>query len=378
MPATDRSLGNWLAERMRGWSERRLEVTFGAGLLVLVVAGFAAGEGAARVYDALRGPAWLTVWNALLYEKTAADGTVVTRIRPNVTVGDIRINRHGFRGPDIPIDKPRDTIRLSFVGDSVLFNADFEQEYMIATRTAAILAERAPACRFDHFTAAIPASSIDELAQFVASEAQTFDPDVYVLLTGSSSNALERHAETDAAQVYVRDSFFWESHSSLWAKLARAFHLTHQERMSRRRPPATDAQLAEIAVTLEASAARMAAAVGTVPTLAIGYRRQLRNDQPLEMQMNFTRRIRTETANLGPADIARLTDHIVQSMKRAADRHGWTFIDPIAGIDPIDENFFDSSHFSRQGIDILSGDIAEALIPLLAAKGYTCVEAPAG
>lgn len=373
MRAIDLISGAWLGRRLSRLTERQTEIAFGAGTMLVVVLGLAAGEVLARSYDALRAPPPGFDWFALMAEMQPADGDAPPRFAPGTEAGGIAINALGFRGPDIAAEKPDGTIRLAFLGDSKLFSAEHAEDEMIAAQVVDRLAARAPACGLDQITVAGPAYTMDHLAQLVRTDVAALDPDLHVVLSGSMRDVLHLHADADTRGGYTLHYPWLVLQSRFADKLFRAFHLARQERQARHQGPKPDGELAAIAQAVDAPMDRLAGATGPTPVLAIGYRGQLREGLPLDEQMAHTRQLRHETRGLGARDLARLNTLLVSAQEEEAQRLGWTFIDPIIEIAPVADNFTDQSHFSRQGIAQLSDAIADAVMPMLADRGIACL-----
>lgn len=352
-------------------SERQLEMTFGAALLIIVLAVFAVGEVLARAHSALRTTAQYD-WGPVFDAMETGDGDMPITFQPNARVGNMRINALGFRGPDIPAEKPRGTVRLAFLGDSKILNAEFDEAEMFASVTARQLGAMLPACAFDHVTVAGPAYHMGEIAQLVQSDIAALQPDVYILLAGTLGEALELHAERNPGAHYQAEHWELARHSMLWDKLSRAFHLARQDRVTSRRAPLPDEAIAAVAASISESADALKAAAGETPLVAIGYRGKLRSDQSHDAQMENTRTLRAVTKGLSASELARLGDHVADVLAERSARHGWTFIDPIAGIAPNEANFFDHTHLTRVGIETLSSATADVLHSVLSARGVTC------
>ncbi|MCR9123394.1 MAG: hypothetical protein NXH91_14100 [Phyllobacteriaceae bacterium] len=378
MRAIDLISGAWLGRWLSRLTERQTEIAFGAGTMLVVVLGLAAGEVLARSYDALRAPPPGFDWFALMAEMKPADGDAPPRFAPGTEAGGIAINALGFRGPDIAAEKPDGTIRLAFLGDSKLFSAEHAEDEMIAAQVVDRLAARAPACGFDQITVAGPAYTMDHLAQLVRTDVAALEPDLHVVLSGSMRDVLHLHADADTRGGYTLHYPWLVLQSRFVDKLFRAFHLARQERQARHEGPKPDGELADIAQAIDAPMDRLADATGPTPVLAIGYRGQLREGLPLDEQMAHTRQLRHETRGLGARDLARLNTLLVTAQDQAAQCLGWTFIDPIADIAPVSDNFTDQSHFSRQGIAQLSDAIADAVMPMLADQDIACLSEAAG
>lgn len=378
MRVTDLISGAWVGRWLGRLTERQTEIAFGAGSMLFVVLALLAGEMLARTHDALRAPPPGFDWFALMAEMQPADGDAPPRFAPGTQTGGVTINALGFRGPDVAAQKPDDTVRLVFLGDSKLFSAEHAEKEMIAAQVIDRLAAVAPACRFDQITVAGPAYTMDHLAHLVGSDVAPLDPDLHVVLSGSMRDVLQRHAENDAGGGHALHYPWLVLQSRFADKLFRAFHLARQERQARHQGPKPDAELAAIAQAIDAPMDRLAEATHPTPVLAIGYRGQLREGLPLDEQMAHTRQLRHETRGLGARDMARLNTLLVAAQKQAAGRHGWTFIDPIADITPAAANFTDQSHFSRQGIAQLSDAIADTVMPMLDRQDIACLNGQSG
>ncbi len=50
-------------------------------------------------------------------------GTGLRRMRPGARLGAVCVNSHGYRSPEIPVQKPDGTIRFAFLGDSLTFGS---------------------------------------------------------------------------------------------------------------------------------------------------------------------------------------------------------------------------------------------------------------
>lgn len=374
MRAIEAITGGALARWVRSWTERQIEIAFGAGLIVFVACALVAGELAARAHEALSGPpAGEIDWGAVMAEMQTGGEGKISRFPPNTTVGHMVFNARGFRGPDVVVPKPEETIRIAVLGDSKVFNAEFGEEHLVAVRLGEALAQRAPACQFDHISIAGPAYTMAEMAELIETDGQPVDPDIYVMLSGSLRDVVLMHGAVDPNGGHVADYPFLSHYSELWDKLSRAFSLVRQERMAQQRGPLPDERLAEIAGMISGPAEQIAAATGDKPLLAIGYRGQLREGQSHAELMAHTRALRTETKNMGSADLARLNNHLVTALETEAARHGWIFIDPIGAMPANAEIFIDRTHFTRQGIDLFAGAVADALIEELGEAGQPCL-----
>ncbi len=137
-------------------SHRQKEIAFGAGLLVIVSSGLLVGEVLSRVHSSIQ-PAEYYDWDLVLSSMDSARTGSTAKFKPGSQVGNMRINSLGFRGPEISVTKPNETVRLAFLGDSKILNGEFDEAEMLASATVGQLKKLLPKCNFDHLTVAGPA-----------------------------------------------------------------------------------------------------------------------------------------------------------------------------------------------------------------------------
>ncbi|MCG8459130.1 MAG: SGNH/GDSL hydrolase family protein [Holophagales bacterium] len=111
------------------------------------------------------------------------DPELMWEYRPHAQHKRIRTNQHGFRGADVPIEKPSGVIRVAFVGDSVTLGYGEELENIfveVFVREAALLdlARSVEGLNFG-----IDGYATPQIARMVESRVLPFEPDhvVYVM-----------------------------------------------------------------------------------------------------------------------------------------------------------------------------------------------------
>ncbi len=70
------------------------------------------------------------------------DLAVLGQSKAPVELSSFRINALGNRGPEMTLEKPPDTVRLAFVGDSITFGYYVDDEATYAAKTGALLPAR--------------------------------------------------------------------------------------------------------------------------------------------------------------------------------------------------------------------------------------------
>jgi lysophospholipase L1-like esterase len=120
---------------------------------------------------------------ASIYEK---DELLGRRPRPGAAMlgskRSLSINRWGFRGRDIPREKPPGTVRIAAVGDSTTFGMEASSDDAVwVSRVADLLNEDASDRRYDAINAGMPGYSLAACALQLSERIISFDPDVVIV-----------------------------------------------------------------------------------------------------------------------------------------------------------------------------------------------------
>jgi hypothetical protein len=360
MPGTSSLLGaveSWLAV-----SDRRKEISFAIALIALAVSAFAVGEVVARWRDSINNAAMN--WAELIDRAGVKDDDGrLLGFRPHSSYGRVRFNQHGFRGPDIPEVKPANVVRLAFLGDSKLLNAEVEEDRTVAHMTSGILDNLMTRCRVDYVSVAGPNYAADDLVRHVQDDVRFLDPDMYLVLTGSLRDVLAEYPQrAPGRRSYLVDPSVQSSPSVLLHRLQRYFHASRELRRARREGPLEKSVIDEIASVLPEMMAELKAAIGSTPTLAIGYRGMLREGQDEETTLANTRSMRAEIVGMTANDLTRLTTRLAEELEAVSASLGWTFSDAIADIPATYEFFADGVHLNANGIAHLSSALGEQVV----------------
>lgn len=68
---------------------------------------------------------------------------------PNAESGSVKINSAGFRGPEIKIEKPKDTYRILMLGDSELFAVLLPENDSLSRQLEKLLNEKSSGLKFE-------------------------------------------------------------------------------------------------------------------------------------------------------------------------------------------------------------------------------------
>lgn len=135
----------------------------------------------------IEGPVYLDGGSGLLGLVQASDyEDIVYELKPRLEGifkgKPLRVNSHGFRGPEVPVRKPHDVLRVVGLGDSHMFGWGVSQEDSYLAVLERLLNERSVAGkRWQVLNFAVPGyDTVMEVAT-LERRALAFDPDVVVI-----------------------------------------------------------------------------------------------------------------------------------------------------------------------------------------------------
>jgi lysophospholipase L1-like esterase len=192
-----------------------IAVTLGVVVVIALVA-----EGAVRLRALLKYGQVRAIEDAFIY-----DETIDLRVpRPGYKSGPIAINSLGFRGPDIPAQKPAGTVRLAFLGGSTTYCAEnSSNEAVWAHLVTQRLQAEYPDVNFDYVNGGVPGYTTSaSLRNFVNRIAQ-LDPDIVVIYHATndlSKFGFELAKQQGIVEERPDQGRFWLSDYSLLVHLA--------------------------------------------------------------------------------------------------------------------------------------------------------------
>jgi len=355
--------------------DRHKEVLFGLILLLSVPLVAGVGEGLYRLRQATKAPSdqmdWVALREAAIHPVAPGE---MERFIPGAVHGHVRVNALGFRGPDIAVTKPADTLRVVFLGNSKMLGAELPEDLTIAGRATALLETASQSCRIEYVLAAGPSNTADMLRDLVIEEIRPLNPDAYVVLVGTPLDAVNDYVarHPDAANLIVPPDPLWEV-SKLWNAVSVAFRLERERRRAARIDLRRVLPDAEVRAIGTAWFNGLAEAVDGVPTVAIAYRDALRVDMTPAEKEQATVWERLSTRGVAPDDILRVRDQLIAALRGVAEARGWTMIDPIAGFPSTPSHFYDTWHLNARGTAVVAEATVDALTPILASLDRACV-----
>lgn len=189
--------------------------------MALFVALLITGEIVVRMKDRLATP--MTVPSnvpGLPYENTSNETITFNGI-------SYRFNSFGLRGPEVSLEKPADTIRVLFLGDSVVLPYQVREEDSVSVQLEKMLNEGNPGKKYEVLNAAVRSYNLNEYWHYLKNKGLAFNPDVVIV----GVCLFNDHMERDAAGTTVIDQTPREPLRALLYKSKFIFYLIGRYRL---------------------------------------------------------------------------------------------------------------------------------------------------
>jgi lysophospholipase L1-like esterase len=138
---------------------------------------------------------------------------------PYSNLGPVHINSHGFRSPEIAVEKPAGRLRLAFLGGSTTFCAEVSSDQMTwPYLVVAAIQKRYPDLDIDFINGAVPGYSTAGLKPYFERHVARFHPDVIVIYEGAndlSANSYTLAREQGVTSHTVDQSMGWLARHSM-------------------------------------------------------------------------------------------------------------------------------------------------------------------
>ena len=348
-------------------ADRKREIAFGAGLLALVIVVAFAGEALLRLRQAL-GTNWVAMRPTIMAEDVEAG---FSRFVPGTEFGTLRVNRLGFTSPEVDIPKPAGTLRLAFLGDSVVLGAGLPQDKRIAATVTAAVQEALPTCKVDYVTIAGPGYRLSEIAALLGESAAQIDADAYVLVTGGVREILKAMdaAEGPHPAIFRPERGWLYRHSLLFPKAERAYTAVAISRLHPSNDLYSRIDKTRYATTYHRLIDAVAAEIGQTPTLVIENRGQERDGDNDATLGRLDRVLLSELNGMSVPGLRQLEILRRQVLAQAAAAQGWPYLDPFADLPATNAFYLDPMHLTADGNAAITPGVTERLIDLIEAQG---------
>jgi lysophospholipase L1-like esterase len=336
--------------------------------LVAVVAVSAAGalaaEGAVRIRQ------WLRVGRMGIQNDTFTidPETGLRTPIPNLVRGGIAINSLGFRGPELAVPKPPDTVRLGFLGGSTTFCAEVSSNE--ATWPHLVwrsLTERFPAVRFDYVNAGVSGFDLAAIVRQFQARVQRLAPDVVVIYEATNDLAHDSRRLAAEQQLDV-DGF---EPGSWLARQSLLWFLIEKNLVIRRLQASLPSQSGKLSFEPQRLSRGFAqrlrdivrAAQAVAPVVAVAtFSPRLRRNQSVAEQ---TEAAVTDVPYMPYMTLEGLLagyEEYNRVIRSVAAETGAVLIDGEERIPADDLHYNDSVHFRDPGSQVMAARVTEALV----------------
>jgi amino acid adenylation domain-containing protein len=291
--------------------------------------------------------------------------TGLRRARPNTTFGAIRINGRGYRSPDIPVEKPKTTVRLAFLGGSKTYDSHVSGNAATWPHlTNEDLGRAFPGAEFDYINGALPAFNTREMIMLFREYLTEFSPDIAVILANdlnADSAYLARSKGLHHGPHFVPSA--WAKHSRGFATLeknAAIFARLVRAQFSRGKLHVSPTDLTEGFETRLEQLVRLCQRHCSVVALVTSVPRLRRTQTRLQ-------RARGAVTNvffmpyMSIDGILDAYDAYDGAIRRVGSRTGALVIEANDAVPGDGAHFIDSNHFSDAGSRRMAACVADAL-----------------
>lgn len=287
---------------------------------------------------------------------------------PNKVVGNVRINSLGFRGPEIPADKPGGTVRLAFPGASTTFCWDVSGNettwpHLVWKRLSGAI----PQAHFDYINAGVPGYSVATSLKHFELRVKPLRPDVVVIYQATNDLAYATYDVARAQGLLDKRPDMGSSigqYSLLWFLVEKNLALLARQRHPEAASGKLTVDVRELSRSFERSltelvkASQKVAEVVAVATFLV----KMRPHQPPADQVRFAAMSLYYMPNMTLADLYRGYAEYNRVIREVARLTGALLIDGEDSIPGDDEHFVDSFHFSTAGSEVMAERVAQRLL----------------
>ena len=329
--------------------------------LVLIAA---LAEGAIRIRQTLRYGTAQTVEQSYRF-----DDKLNLRVPiANLSVGHVRTNSLGFRGPEIAQPKPAHTVRLGFIGASTTWCGEVSSNDAVWTSlVTAEMGRSFQAARFDQVNGGVPGYTLKSSLKNLQYRMAPLQPDVIVIyhaandLSGEMRNlALAQGliANTDGPKTS-----WLAAHSLLWTLAEKQFDIWNAQRTARngsKRLEMTGVVIGEKFkqdLTELVQAAQQQAKLVAVATFST----QLRSGQAEEQQMTAAASALYYMPFMSPQGLISAYQQYNKVIIEVAQATGALLIGGADDIPGNPQHFADTVHFTDLGSRAMAARVSGAL-----------------
>jgi lysophospholipase L1-like esterase len=346
-------------------SARKLGLLMVLGTIAAVLLLLAAAEVAVRVRQYLKYGS-----TATLEEQFTVDPAIRLRIPvAGYSRGPVSVNRLGFRGDEIAVPKPANTIRVAFLGASTTWCAEVSSnERVWAYLVTAQLREAFPRKQIDYINAGVPGYTMESILASLKNRVAPLGPDIVVIYEASNNLTGEMRRLAAQRGIVADDQFrdlSWPSrYSLLWHLVEKNLKLLAAERIAQNPTARLEVDARTLGehyravLTEVVREAQRHAKVVALATFSI----QPRREQTQQQKMQASSSALYYMPFLHPDTVIAAFERYNEIAREVARDTGALLIEGERDIPGDAAHFHDTVHFTDAGSAAMAGRVGRALI----------------
>lgn len=335
-----------------------LMVLFSAIILVLTA------EAVVRIRAKLRHGFWGIEQTYMIDQATGLRIPV-----PGGHYGPIVINSYGFRSPEIPVDKPKDGLRVAFIGSSTTYCAEVSSNEMTWPHLVwKALHEHWPTVAIDYINAAVPGYTTRSDLLTLQKRVAQFQPDIIVIYEAPndlSGNSYKLAYEQGIVRKSQEADLGWLPRHFLLAYLIeKNLEIRRQQQLALVKSNKINLDTAKLDVEFRQDYEKLVEASQQVAKLVvtITFSPRIRQEQSPE------ERTKAAVTSLYYMPYMTLDDlltgfaHYNQVIREVAKAHGTLLVGNEDAIPADEQHYTDSVHFTDAGSASMAQRVTSTMI----------------
>jgi hypothetical protein len=300
-------------------------------------------------------------------------------------------NAFGFRGPDVPLDKPAGTVRVAFLGASTTvgsYSSPFSYPEYVVHWLNLWAAKTGTSVRFDLLNSGRTGMTSKDIAAIARQEVLPLEPDLLVYYEGANQFVFADRMAGDEYAVLGKPESRWESvvrrarpYSALVGRVSRAIQLFEdpapepaKPRYTLRWPEGLDRQAPDIdrkdlpldltTIVSDLHAIREASVAQGADLAVASFVLFARDGLEIPARRRFIYDwLNQRCWPYTYADLRMLADFQNTVLERFAKRENLLFVDLARRYPMNDEWFLDAVHFDDYGIRLQAWIVFQSILP---------------
>ena len=284
------------------------------------------------------------------------------------TTKTIHIDSRGFRNDELVMPKPKNLIRIAYIGASTTFCAEASSnEKTWPHLTTELLRHDFPSVQMDYINAGVPGYGVNTSQRHMRNLVLPLNPDVIVIYhaTNDLSSEMREIAKKQGAYTLdrVEDDSWLAKHSVLWSLVEKNLRIIIAQNGAKDSQEKINLDTGNIGKDFERDLssliqeAKKIAPIVVVITFSI----QTRPQQTLEQQLKSSASALYYMPFITPGQLIRAFDRYNEIIRQVAKAQGILLVEAADKIPGNGENFNDSVHFKDAGSEFMANLVAPVI-----------------